>query len=76
MTDTYFFSIGGYRIVNSSNEGICVVGVPQGFGKTGSYLTSQRYVIIDAKRQKTGSIKVRMDLFLGKNTSLGHDYPP
>lgn len=51
-----------------------LVVVPKGFEEREVTLTFQRYVIIDAKRQKTGSIEVSMDLFF-KEKTLGHDYP-
>ena len=39
-------------------------------------IIQKRYVIVDAKRQQTGLVKVQTDFCQGKNTILGHDYPP
>ena len=45
-------------------------------GTEKSNLTFRRYTIVDAKRQQTGLVKVQTDFCQGKNTILGHDYPP
>lgn len=37
-------------------------------------LTIQRYVILDAKGQSTGSVKIKT--FDKEHTSLGHEYTP
>ena len=36
--------------------------VPRGLRRKETILTFQRYVILDAKRQQTGSVKVKIDL--------------
>lgn len=38
-------------------------------------LTLQSYVIMDVKREWTGSVKLKIDFSQG-DTSLGHDYLP
>lgn len=44
---------------------------PEGSGKR----EFQRYFIINAKRQHTGSVKARLT-FVKDDSGLGHDYPP